>query len=133
MSDHHDGHDTGGHAVPHKMLIATCIALLGLTALTVWSSQLDFNELQLPELNILIAIGIATIKVTIVGLIFMHLRWDRSFTAFIFVGSMLLVGLFISFAMMDTKEYQPEVIQTNSVQIQQKLDALPKAPPPSEH
>ena len=115
------------------MLIATCIALLGLTALTVWSSKLDFNELQLPELNIIIAIGIATIKVTIVGLIFMHLRWDRSFTAFIFVGSMLLVGLFISFAMMDTKEYQPEVIQTNSVQIQQNLDALPKAPPPSEN
>ena len=132
MSDHHDGHDTGGHAVPHKMLIATCLALLGLTALTVWSAKLDFNELQLPELNIIIAIGIASVKVTIVGLIFMHLRWDRSFTAFIFVGSILLVGLFISFAMMDTKEYQPEVIQTNSEQIQQKLDALPKAPPPSE-
>ena len=111
MSDHPDGHDTGGHAVPHKMLIATCLALLGLTALTVWSAKLDFNELQLPEMNIIIAIGIATVKVTIVGLIFMHLRWDRSFTAFIFVGSILLVGLFISFAMMDTKEYQPEVIQ----------------------
>ena len=129
MSDHHDGHDTGGHAVPHKMLIATCIALLLLTAITVWSSKIDFNELQMPEMNIIIAIGIATFKVSLVGLIFMHLRWDRSFTAFIFVSSILLVGLFISFAMMDSKEYQPEVIQTNSVEIQQKLDALPKAPP----
>ena len=129
MSDHHDGHDTGGHAVPHKMLIATCIALLLLTAITVWSSKIDFNELQMPEMNIIIAIGIATFKVSLVGLIFMHLRWDRSFTAFIFVASILLVGLFISFAMMDTKEYQPEVIQTNSPEIQQILDALPKAPP----
>ena len=129
MSDHHDGHDTGGHAVPHKMLIATCLGLLALTAITVWSSKIDFNELQMPEMNIIIAIGIATLKVTLVGLIFMHLRWDRSFTAFIFVSSILLVGLFISFAMMDTKEYQPEIIQTNSVEIQQKLDALPKAPP----
>ena len=129
MSDHHDGHDTGGHAVPHKMLIATCFGLLALTAITVWSSKIDFNELQMPEMNIIIAIGIATLKVTLVGLIFMHLRWDRSFTAFIFVSSILLVGLFISFAMMDTKEYQPEIIQTNSVEIQQKLDALPKAPP----
>ena len=133
MSDHHEGHDTGGHAVPHKMLIATCIALLGLTAVTVWASKLDFNELQLPELNIIIAIGIAVIKVTIVGLIFMHLRWDRSVTAFIFVSSIILVGLFISFAMMDTKEYQPEIIQTNSVQVQQKLDALPKLPLPTKH
>ena len=129
MSDHHDGHDTGGHAVPHKMLLATCAGLLVLTAITVWSSKIDFNELQMPELNIIIAIGIATIKVSLVGLIFMHLRWDRSFTAFIFVSSILLVGLFISFAMMDTKEYQPEIIQTNSVEIQQKLDALPKAAP----
>jgi cytochrome c oxidase subunit 4 len=129
MSDHHDGHDTGGHAVPHKMLIGTCAALLLLTGITVWSSKIDFNELQMPEMNIIIAIGIATFKVALVGLIFMHLRWDRSFTAFIFVSSILLVGLFISFAMMDSKEYQPEVIQTNSVEIQQKLDALPKAPP----
>lgn len=129
MSDHHDGHDTGGHAVPHKMLIATCLGLLALTAITVWSSKIDFNELQMPEMNIIIAIGIATFKVSLVGLIFMHLRWDRNFTAFIFVSSVLLVGLFISFAMMDTKEYQPEVIQTNSPQIQQKLDALPKLSP----
>ena len=129
MSDHHDGHDTGGHAVPHKMLIATCLGLLALTAITVWSAKIDFNELQMPEMNIIIAIGIATFKVSLVGLIFMHLRWDRNFTAFIFVSSVLLVGLFISFAMMDTKEYQPEVIQTNSPQIQQKLDALPKLSP----
>tara|TARA_B100000405_G_scaffold266362_1_gene203773 strand:- start:143 stop:541 length:399 start_codon:yes stop_codon:yes gene_type:complete len=129
MSDHHDGHDTGGHAVPHKMLIATCLGLLALTAITVWSAKIDFNELQMPEMNIIIAIGIATFKVSLVGLIFMHLRWDRNFTAFIFVSSVLLVGLFISFAMMDTKEYQPEVIQTNSAEIQQKLDALPKLSP----
>ena len=129
MSDHHDGHDTGGHAVPHKMLIATCLALIALTAITVWSAKIDFNELQMPEMNIIIAIGIATFKVSLVGLIFMHLRWDRNFTAFIFVASVLLVGLFISFAMMDTKEYQPEIIQTNSPEIQQKLDALPKLPP----
>ncbi len=129
MSDHHDGHDTGGHAVPHKMLIATCLGLLALTAITVWSAKIDFNELQMPEMNIIIAIGIATFKVSLVGLIFMHLRWDRNFTAFIFVSSVLLVGLFISFAMMDTKEYQPEVIQTNSPEIQQKLDALPKLSP----
>ena len=24
----HDGHDSGGHAVSHKMLIGTCLALL---------------------------------------------------------------------------------------------------------
>ena len=124
----HDGHDTGGHAVSHKMLIGTCLALLFLTVVTVWASKLDFNELQLPELNIIIAVAIAVVKVSIVGLIFMHLRWDRQFTGFIFVGSFILVGLFISFAMMDTKEYQPEVDQANSAEVQQKLDELPEVP-----
>lgn len=132
MSEHHDGHDSGGHAVSHKMLVITCIALLFLTGVTVWASKLDFNELQFPELNIIIAIGIAVVKVSIVGLIFMHLRWDRQFTAFVFVASFVLVGLFISFAMMDTKEYQPEIVQTNSEQVQQMIDALPAAPK-SEH
>ena len=128
MSEHHDGHDSGGHAVPHKMLVITCIALLFLTAFTVWASKLDFNELQLPELNIIIAIGIAVVKASVVGLIFMHLRWDRQVTALVFVGSFFLVGLFISFAMMDTKEYQPDVIQSNSEQVQQLIDSLPAAP-----
>ena len=52
MSDHHDGHDSGGHAVPIKILAITCAALLFLTAVTVWVASLDFDILQLPGINI---------------------------------------------------------------------------------
>ena len=124
MSDHHDGHDSGGHAVPHKMLIITCVALLFLTAVTVWASNLDFDTLQMPGINVFLAMVIASIKVLIVALIFMHLRWDRSFTGLLFVSSLFFVALFIGFAITDTKEYQPEVIQTDSEAVQMKVDAL---------
>ncbi|HBZ96752.1 MAG TPA: hypothetical protein DEO57_02805 [Phycisphaerales bacterium] len=123
MSDH-DGHDSGGHAVPIKILVITCLSLLFLTAVTVWVASLDFDKLQLPGINIFIALLVASFKVLIVGLIFMHLRWDRSFTGLVFVSSIFFVVLFLSIAITDTKEYQPLVIQTDSEKIQQQLDQL---------
>ena len=124
MSDHHDAHDGGGHAVPVKILLVTCASLLVLTAVTVYVASLDFDTLQMPGINVFIALLVASIKVVIVGLIFMHLRWDRSFTSLLFVSSIFFVALFISFAIMDTKEYQPQIIQADSSEIQNKVNQL---------
>jgi cytochrome c oxidase subunit 4 len=124
MSSHDHEHGAVGHIVPIKLLVITCIALLVLTAITVWVSKLDFEELRMGEMNILVAMGVATVKCVIVALIFMHLRWDRSFVGFVFLGSILFVGLFIGLALLDTKEYQPTMIPGDSPQIQLKLDAL---------
>ena len=70
-------------------------------------------------------------------MIFMHLRWDRSFIGFIFVVSCLLVFLFIGFALMDTNQNEPDIIPGNSVPVQQQLDKLvtdsaPSAAPASK-
>ena len=54
----------------------------------------------------------------------MHLRWDRPFIGFIFVGSILFVVLFISMAITDTAEYQPELIKGDTQKVMQALDAL---------
>ena len=124
MSSHDHEHGAVGHIVPIKLLVITCIALLVLTAITVWGSKLDFEELRMGEMNILVAMGVATVKCVIVALIFMHLRWDRSFVGFVFLGSILFVGLFIGLALLDTKEYQPTMIPGDSPQVQLKLDAL---------
>ena len=124
MSSHEQEHGSVGHIVSIKMLVITCLALLLLTAVTVWVAKLDFEELQMGEMNILVAMGVAVLKCTIVALIFMHLRWDRSFVGFIFIGSILFVGLFIGLALLDTKQYQPTMLPGNSPQIQLKLDVL---------
>jgi len=124
MSSHEHEHGAVGHIVPIKLLVITCIALLILTAVTVWVAKLDFEDLRMGEMNILVAMGVAVVKCTIVALIFMHLRWDRSFIGFVFIGSILFVGLFIGLALLDTKEYQPTMVPGNSPQVQLKLDAL---------
>src|SRR5262245_13031816 len=104
------GEHSIGHVVSPKILIATAAGLLALTVVTVSVASIDFAAMDLKELNIFVAIGIAVIKASLVCLFFMHLRWDRPFNAFVLITSLALVGLFISFAMTDTSEYQPEII-----------------------
>jgi cytochrome c oxidase subunit 4 len=125
MAHHHHhpadaahAHHGVGHIVSPKILIATAMALLVLTALTVLSVRIDFSEFDLPELNIFIALAIAVVKASLVCLFFMHLRWDRPFNAFVLVGSLGLVALFIAFAITDTTEYQMEVIKGDTPTVQ---------------
>ena len=117
-------HGAVDHIVPIKMLVGTCIVLLFMTAVTVWVAQLDFNILNIPSMNLLVALAVASVKVFIVSMIFMHLRWDRSFIGFLFVVSCLLVFLFIGFALTDTAENEPDIIPGNSPPVQQQLDKL---------
>ena len=123
-AEHNHHEDQIGHIVPIKLLVFICAALLFLTAVTVWASRYDFSEINIAELGIILALFIATVKATIVGLYFMHLRWDRPFIGFIFVGSILFVVLFISMAITDTAEYQPELIKGDTQKVIQALDAL---------
>jgi len=86
-----------GHVVSIKFLTAICCILLFLTGVTVWVSRYDFTEINIAEMGIITALLVATVKATFVGLYFMHLRWDRPFIGFVFVGSILFVVLFIAF------------------------------------
>ena len=54
--------------------------------------------------------AIATAKAVLVGLYYMHLRWDKPFNAFVFLGAFFLLALFVGIAMMDTQAYQPNLI-----------------------
>ena len=65
---------------------------------------------RLGSLNIIVAMGVATIKATLVSLYFMHLRWDRPFNAIILVGSFLFLGIFLGFALLETGEYKEYLI-----------------------
>ena len=47
----------------------------------------------------------------LVALVFMHLRWDKPFNAFVLVGSIAFVGLFMMFALLDTREYAPDTFE----------------------
>ncbi len=100
---HGHGHGHGGgdhvpHVLPLKVYFGTWIALLVLTGITVGASYVDFGSW-----NILIALLIATVKATIVAMMFMHLRWDHKFHAIVFSFSLVFLAVFIAFTMYDTE------------------------------
>ena len=65
---------------------------------------------DLGSFNLVAALAIAVVKASLVLLYFMHLRWDRPFNAVVLLLSLVLVVLFIALALLDSKEYEVEVI-----------------------
>jgi cytochrome c oxidase subunit 4 len=87
------------------LLLVILTMLLFLTWITVAVSYIDLGGM-----NVVVAMGVATIKGSLVALYFMHLRWDRPYNAVILVASLFFLGLFLSFALLDTGEYNTSLI-----------------------
>jgi cytochrome c oxidase subunit 4 len=87
------------------LLLVVWVALIFGTWLTVSASNVDLGFL-----NIWIGLAIATGKAVLVTLYYMHLRWDKPFNAFVFLSAFFFLFLFIGFAMMDTAQYQIDLI-----------------------
>lgn len=92
------------HVVPVPVLLAVFSALMALTAATVSATWFDLGSL-----NLAIALGIATIKASLVALYFMHLRYDHPFYAVVLLAAMLFLAVFLSLTLLDTFQYQPDV------------------------
>src|SRR5688500_11580696 len=92
------------HVVPVKVLVGVWIALMVLTAVTVGVRSLDLGEL-----NLFIALAIATVKAALVIGFFMHLHYDNKFNAIVLFSALIALGLFLGLALMDSGQYQPEI------------------------
>jgi len=97
--------DNGTHVASLKLLVVVLIALMVGTWLTVSATYIDLGSL-----NIWIGLAIATAKAILVGLYYMHLRWDKPFNAFVFITAFAFLALFVGFAMMDSSHYQDVII-----------------------
>jgi cytochrome c oxidase subunit 4 len=102
------------HVMPVRVLAAVWIALMVLTVLTVAVTVVDFGD----TLNLWVALGIATVKASLVALYFMHLRYDHPFNSLILITALLFVILFIGITMMDSEAYQPTLIEGYAPEIQ---------------
>ena len=98
-------HEGAVHVTSVKLLAGVWIALMVGTWLTVSATYVDLGAL-----NIWIGLAIATAKAVLVGLYYMHLRWDKPFNLFVFMVAVAFLLLFIGIAMMDTAVYQPDLI-----------------------
>jgi cytochrome c oxidase subunit 4 len=107
----HDAHSTAGshadtpHALPARTLIAVFLALVGLTVVTVVATWFPTGSFE-----IWISLGIATVKASLVAAYFMHLRYDNPLNALIFIFGLFFVALFLGFLLLDSHEYQPNLI-----------------------
>jgi cytochrome c oxidase subunit 4 len=93
------------HATPLRVLFAVYLALVLLTVVTVAAARVDLGSM-----NLGLALAIAFAKATLVGLYFMHLRYDQPFHAVALVASLLFVVLFVGLALLDTVHYQHQMI-----------------------
>ena len=117
-------HPIVGHLVPTWLLMFVGISLLMLTVITVAVRYIDIGEF-----NIVVALGVALVKATLVCLFFMHLRWDRSFNTLVFVVSVVLVLLMMAFLIMDTNQYRDLQFDGNAPNAEATLQAnAPGAP-----
>jgi cytochrome c oxidase subunit 4 len=86
------------------VLVGIFLALIVLSFITVAAASIDFGEL-----NLFVALGIATVKATLVALFFMHLAHDRGFNTLAFFGSFFFVTLFVGITLMDSGQYQASI------------------------
>lgn len=91
---HEHGHSHGGPAIYLKVLIA----LLCLTFFTVFVARHPFED---NTVNVVIALVVASIKATLVALIFMHLKYDKKINAVALVAGFLFLTLLLGACMTD--------------------------------
>lgn len=96
---------TGHHISSYKTLLGVAGALFVLTVLTV-----GIRYLHLPDpWSIIVAMGIAVVKASLVALFFMNLYWDKRFNLLLLILSLAFFGLLVGFTLLDTL-YRPEII-----------------------
>ena len=84
------------HVVPPTIYLAIFGALMLGTATTVWAAYQNFGNF-----NIMIAIGIATVKATLVVLYFMHARYASKRTKLMILSGMFWLAIMLSMTLSD--------------------------------
>ena len=128
MSDH-----AHAHSYSARIYIVILGALLVLTGVTVGAAYVNFGS---SSINLIIAVLIATVKATLVAMFFMHLRHDPPINAIIFVSSLIFLGLFLLFPLIDIGSRDKVVPYGLRVQAQpaaQKKAATPAPAAGGEH
>ena len=86
------------HVLPLKNYFGVFGILVFLTLITVWVSHMNLGPI-----SIYVALVIAFIKACLVAAIFMHLKYDNRFNAFVFASSLLFLAIFVGLTFLDLK------------------------------
>lgn len=89
---------SGHHISSPKFLWGVMAALLFLTFLTVFVTWVHIPG----PWNVIVAIGIAAIKATLVAMFFMNLWWDSKFNLLLLITSIVFLFLLVGITLLDT-------------------------------
>ena len=92
----HEHHEEEGHQVSYGIFTLIWLGLLAFTGLTVIAAGIDLGEA-----NIFIAMGIASVKVTLVGAFFMHLKYEPPLIKGMVFVSILVLAIILSLTFID--------------------------------
>ena len=84
------------HVVPTRLYVGVFLALMTLTAVTVWAAGQDFGPL-----NTVVALGIAVTKATLVVLFFMHVKYASSLVKLAVVSAIVFLSFLLVITMSD--------------------------------
>jgi cytochrome c oxidase subunit 4 len=84
------------HVVSWKVYIAVFMALAVLTVVTVWVTGHDFGPF-----NLVVALGIAVTKATLVVLYFMHARYSPRLTGVVIASSIVFLVILVFLILTD--------------------------------
>ena len=88
------------HIVSPKIYAAVFVTLMVLTFITVEAAKTDLNQ-YLPGLNVMVALGIATLKATLVILFFMHAKYSPRRTQLVIIASIFWLAVMLFMTMSD--------------------------------
>ena len=97
------------HIVSWKVYLVIFALLMVGTGTTVWAAFQNFGPF-----NIVIALGIATIKATLVVLYFMHARYSPRRTQLVIVCSVFWLAIMLALTLADYQTRQPRESRLSS-------------------
>lgn len=109
---HDDHHDHGDDYHPHAHIssVKTYLAVFGGLLFFTASTVAAYN-VRLGDMNLIVAVIIATMKAALVCTWFMHLKYEQRFNTLFFLGSLLFVSVFLGYTLNDTDHRAEETIQ----------------------
>ncbi len=93
-----------GHIVPVRTYVTVFLCLLALTALTTGVAFIDLGAM-----NTVAALAIAVVKMLLVVLFFMHIKYSSGLTRVVILSGIFFLALLLSFTLADmfTRQWTP--------------------------
>lgn len=104
MSEHGD-HAASGHVVPISTYVGVFLALMVGTVLTTWIATIDLGRW-----NTVVALTIAVVKMILVVLFFMHVKYATGLTRVVILAGFFWLGIMITLSCADELTRTWEII-----------------------